>query len=117
MKKMQLNKFKTLLQQQKEEIMLFIKNHHVEIDFDGDETDEIQAKILARSAAQILARNQEKLGKIESALKKIDGGHNFGQCEECGEDIAEKRLLINPGFNTCIGCAEDLEILRKNQGR
>lgn len=116
MKKMQLNKFKTILQQEKEDLMIFIKNHHHDIDFDGDETDEIQAKIIARAAAQLLARKQEKLVKVETALKKIDVG-NFGACESCGEDIAEKRLLINPGFNTCISCAEELEILKKNQVR
>jgi len=113
---MQLNKFKTILQQEKENLMVFIKNHHHDIDFDGDETDEIQAKIIARAAAQILVRKQEKLTKIETALKKIGTG-NFGTCESCGEDIAEKRLLFNPGFNTCVICAEELETLKKNQIR
>ncbi len=115
---MQLNKFKTLLQQEKESLMIFIKNHHHhDIDFDGDETDEIQAKIIARSNAQLLARKQEKLIKIDTAIRKIEAGGNFGQCEECGDDIAEKRLLFNPGFNTCISCAEELELMKKNQVR
>jgi DnaK suppressor protein len=114
---MTLNKFKTLLEQQKEEIVIFIKNHQPDIDFEGDETDEIQAKIIARSDAQILARKQEKLVKIEAALKKISTGANFGQCESCGDYIAEKRLLFNPVFNTCISCAEELEILKKNRAR
>ena len=99
--------------------MTFIKDHHLHlaIDFDGDETDEIQAKIIARAAAQLLVRKQEKLVKIDNALKKIDLGGNYGQCEECGEDIAEKRLTFNPDFNTCISCAEELEIMKKNQVR
>jgi DnaK suppressor protein len=50
--------------------------------------------------------------KIDNALKKIADG-SFGNCEECGEEIAEKRLLINPGFITCIGCAEKLELMKR----
>lgn len=116
MKKMQLSKFKDLLQSEKNEIIMFIKNHQPDIDYQGDATDEIQAKILARTNAQILARKQDKLNKIQLALKKIETGH-FGDCEECGEEITEKRLLINPDFHTCISCAEELEMLKKNQVR
>lgn len=113
---MQLTKFKKLLQSQKEEITLFIKNHPADVDFDGDETDEIQAKIIARTAAEILARKRERLQKIDMAIKKIDDG-KYGDCEECSDPIAEKRLLFNPGFNTCISCAEGLEALKKSRAR
>jgi DnaK suppressor protein len=111
---MKYTKFKEMLLKNKDEINLYIKNHPREIDFEGDETDIIQAKILARSAAQIIARNQENLIKIEIALKKIAEG-SFGVCEECGDGISEKRLMFNPGFNSCISCAEELELLKKNQ--
>lgn len=113
---MQLDKFKTLLQQERFDIMNYISNHPTEIDFDGDDTDVIQAKILARSAAEILAKKQDKLRKIEFAMKKIETG-NYGDCEECEEPIALKRLMIDPGFNTCISCAEYNEILRKKNSK
>ncbi len=113
---MQLNNFKTLLQQERSDIMNYIKNHNTEIDFDGDDTDVIQAKILARTASEILAKKQDKLLKIDLAMKKIDSGE-YGNCEGCDEPIAEKRLLFNPGFNTCISCAEYNEMLRKNGNR
>lgn len=111
---MQLNKFKKLLENQKEEIMLFIKNNQQAIDFDGDETDEIQAKILARSAEQLISIKQVRLNKINNALKRIGEG-GFGQCEGCGEDISEKRLLIDPGFSNCVSCSEELDILKRRQ--
>lgn len=107
-------KFEQMLLKKKEEINLYIKNHPREIDFEGDETDIIQAKILARAASQIIARHHDSLIKIEIALKKIVEG-SFGICEECGDGISEKRLMFNPGFNFCIGCAEELELLKKNQ--
>lgn len=116
MKKMQLAKFRDLLVKDKEAIALFISNHSHEIDHLGDETDAIQAKIIARSNAQIVARNRDKLLKIDFALKKIAAG-DYGNCEECDEPIAEKRLMFNPSLNTCIGCAERLEIIRKSQAR
>lgn len=109
---MLLNKFKSVLEQEKQDIMLFIKNHQNEIDADGDETDEIQARIIARTNAQILAKKQDKLLKIEMAMKKIASG-KFGECEGCGEEIGEKRLAFNPGFNTCISCQEHIELRKK----
>ena len=48
--------------------MVFIKNHHNEIDFEGDETDEIQAKIIARAAAEILARGGQLIGTALASL-------------------------------------------------
>jgi len=31
------------------------------------------------------------------------------ECEECGEQIAAKRLLVRPTATTCIRCQEQLE--------
>lgn len=88
------------------------QNPTIDIDIDGDETDEIQGKILALATAQLVARDKEKMNKILNAMKKINDG-SFGYCEECGEEIAEKRLLANPGAVTCISCAEQIEIIEK----
>lgn len=114
---MQLNRFKKILLKEKTDILGFIENNaDIDIDIEGDETDAIQAKILARSAAEILAKKQDKLSKINLAIKKIDAG-SFGICEECGDDISEKRLMINPGFNLCISCSEHNEMIKKNNAR
>jgi len=109
---MQLIKFKNLLEKDKYETNLFIENHHIEIDHTGDETDAIQAKILARAAAQIVARKRDKLIKIDFALKKIANG-SFGICEACEEPIAEKRLAFNPSFNQCVSCSERADLLKR----
>jgi DnaK suppressor protein len=117
MKKVFLNKIKKILKEEQKEIIsrVNINSTNNLIDVDGDDVDVIQAKILALTDAQLIARDKEKILKIENALKKIVDG-SFGYCEECGEEIAEKRLLINPGFITCIGCAEKLELMRKRGG-
>jgi DnaK suppressor protein len=79
------------------------------VDTDGDETDEIQGNLLIELQKQLTARKSEKILKIDLALDKIDL-KTYGLCEDCGDVIPEKRLLINPYFVTCVGCAEDREI-------
>lgn len=114
MKKAILDKIKKVLLSEREELLN--KNYSVEIDIDGDETDEIQGNILASVNQQLSSRDSHKLARIQNALKKIDD-KTFGLCEECGEDIAEKRLEANPHFATCISCAEQQEIENKHRKR
>lgn len=116
MKKNFINKIEKILEDEKSSILEKFKQTDMSyIDESGDSVDAIQAGILALAISQLAVRDKEKLNRINNAMKKITEG-TFGLCEECGESISEKRLLINPGFVTCIGCAEHLEILeRKNR--
>lgn len=86
-----------------------------EIDTDGDETDEIQANMLIEMNSHLLSRNAAKLVKIEDALRRLDD-KSYGLCEDCEEEIPEKRLLANPYYLTCVTCAEQREIIEK-QGK
>jgi DnaK suppressor protein len=113
MKKSFLNKLRKQIEEEKNSISYTLKqNVAIDIDTDGDETDEIQAKILTLASTQLMARNKTKLIHLDIALKKISEGI-FGTCEECDEEISEKRLTINPCFTTCISCAEHLELKQK----
>lgn len=107
MKKTVTKKVQQILIIRKKEL-LSKTNKDLDIDMDGDETDEIQAKIIANIASQINAREKEQLVKIEKALLKIKDG-TYGLCEECEEVIGEKRLLAYPESNLCIGCAENID--------
>ena len=49
-------------------------------------------------------RRQAELQRIEAAFKRIEDGE-FGECASCGEDIAIKRLQLDPAVAVCIGCA------------
>tara|TARA_B100000965_G_scaffold292098_1_gene249931 strand:- start:6380 stop:6706 length:327 start_codon:yes stop_codon:yes gene_type:complete len=44
-----------------------------------------------------------KISQIENTLKRIELG-TFGICISCGEEISEKRLLIDPTVLKCIDC-------------
>ena len=41
---------------------------------------------------------------IRSALDRMDDG-TYGQCEQCGEDIAPDRLEVVPEADRCVRCA------------
>jgi DnaK suppressor protein len=46
----------------------------------------------------------ETLQEIEDALSKFEAG-TYGQCESCGDPIAEARLEAMPAARLCITCA------------
>lgn len=49
-----------------------------------------------------------QLKEIDSALDKI-AGNTYGVCEECEEEINEKRLEANPVARYCITCKRMME--------
>lgn len=57
----------------------------------------------AMALAEERMRNQE-IERIKGALMRIDSG-DFGYCLACGEEIAPKRLAVDPTSATCIRCA------------
>jgi len=53
-------------------------------------------------------RERKLLIKIERTLEKIKEG-SFGICEECGCEIADKRLEARPVVTLCIDCKTEQE--------
>jgi DnaK suppressor protein len=107
MKKTLIKKLEKLLNDRRTEIIAK-SARELDIDIDGDETDEIQGKAIANVLGQITARNKEQVARIDKALTKIKDG-TFGTCEECSEKIGEKRLEFNPEFHNCFECADQNE--------
>jgi len=48
-------------------------------------------------------RDRNLIVKIREALDRIDQG-TYGICEECGEEISERRLMARPVTTLCIDC-------------
>jgi len=42
--------------------------------------------------------------RLNAALIRLEEGE-YGYCEDCGEDIALKRLELDPAASKCISCA------------
>lgn len=51
-------------------------------------------------------KSKTRLARLEQALRIIDDPE-FGYCLECGEEIAEKRLMALPESRLCTACAEE----------
>lgn len=74
----------------------------------ADEADLATNVINQQVTFNIRQRELNKLQLIENALHKIDNG-TYGICEECDEEIAEKRLENQPWTTLCITHAEEQE--------
>lgn len=63
--------------------------------------DSLQQQAMAQATER---QRAAELARIEAALKRIDEGE-YGICQECGEEIGDKRLEIDPAVGLCIACA------------
>ena len=67
--------------------------------------DALQGQEMAKAGDQ---RRKFELQRLQAALKRLDHGE-FGECLECGEDIAEARLKADPSTTLCVECASARE--------
>ncbi len=67
--------------------------------------DALQQQAMAKATDE---RADIELLQIQGALGRIKAGE-YGYCINCGEDIAEGRLRVDPGVLACIECAEKAE--------
>ena len=67
------------------------------------------SSFIDRSLSQnICDRESLKIRRLEQSLDDLADGV-YGVCEECGEDIAIKRLKANPLARHCIECKTAIE--------
>lgn len=102
-----LQKIKKILLIQKQDLLNKL-SQKLEIDTDGDDTDEIQANISIGLNNSLNIRNAAKLKQVEEALGRLEDS-TYGICQNCEEEIVEKRLMLNPYFLICVSCAEEIE--------
>ena len=58
-----------------------------------------------QAMAEAQERNRKRdLIRIEQAERRIREGE-YGYCSECGEEIADGRLAIDPMAEKCVNCA------------
>lgn len=60
-------------------------------------------QIQAMANAQSRRRAAERR-RISAALKRLEEGE-FGYCVDCGEEIAARRLELDPATPQCVDCA------------
>jgi DnaK suppressor protein len=113
MNKTQLKKFRTLLEEKRDEIVRRAQqtlSEDMALDSNElpDEMDLASTEYLQSFTFRLRGREKSFLSKIQKAIEKIDQG-DFGNCEECGEEISLKRLEARPETTLCIRCKEEQE--------
>lgn len=71
----------------------------------ADPADGTQQALERDLAIHSLDRDSSLAKRIHAALHRLDDG-TYGECIECGDEIALKRLKAIPWAELCIGCQE-----------
>ncbi len=107
MKEQRLLHFKNILDKKMEtllgEALKTVDTMSKEDDNFPDPTDRATLESDRNFELRIRDRERKLLSKIEAALQKIEDG-TYGICDECGEQISEKRLEYRPEATLCITC-------------
>ncbi len=74
-----------------------------------DAVESSEADIQGDIEFALIQMKAETLNKINDALSRLEQG-NYGNCFECGEEIAEKRLRALPFAVRCKDCEEAREV-------
>jgi DnaK suppressor protein len=118
-RKRDLDKFKKILVEQREQLVGNAKKAvtgeiHLDPDDFPDEIDAASSEVNLAFQGRLRERERGLLAKIEEALQKIEQGV-YGECESCGEEIGLKRLEARPVAELCIDCKSEQERMERHQ--
>mgnify|MGYP001481668592 FL=1 len=112
MNKKKLEEFQELLQEQMDQLLLDAGKTVSEMTDEKtnfpDPTDRASLESDRNFELRIRDRERRLIGKIREALDRIEAG-DFGECEDCGDQIGEARLKARPVTTLCIECKTEQE--------
>jgi DnaK suppressor protein len=79
-----------------------------------DAVESSEADIQGDIEFALIQMKSETLNKINDALTRLEQD-NYGNCFDCGEEIAEKRLRALPFAVRCKDCEEAREIAEQRE--
>src|SRR5437773_2726515 len=79
-----------------------------------DAVESSEADIQDEIEFALISMKSETLNKIDDALMRLEQG-DYGNCFECGEEIAEKRLRALPFAVRCKDCEEARETAERRE--
>ena len=104
LKRALISKKANILKEVKEEISKYVSGDNKQlVDTANDEGDWAQVDISEDLSLQRLSAYRKLMYNIDEAVRKIEEG-TYGICEDCGEEISEKRLLVLPAATLCVDC-------------
>lgn len=100
----------TLLSQQQSELLVKARDGlelsmNRERDGGRDSLDESTEEELLSTELRLRDREKGLLAKIRSAQQRLED-RTINECEDCGEPIGFKRLMVRPVTTLCISCKE-----------
>jgi len=114
-----IRKREEILKEVKKEITGHFKgNKRIEVETALDNGDWSLLNLAEDMDVAILERHKDALNKIDESLIKLKEG-SYGICEDCGQEISEKRLNALPFAIYCLECQrkkEELEEIAKERG-
>lgn len=113
MNKKNLERFKTILLTQREELIetarsTLASDLGINVDDLPDEMDLASAEYDHAMNFRLRGREKTLIRKIDLAIERIKDGE-YGVCDECGDDISARRLEARPVTTLCIRCKEEQE--------
>ena len=99
------------LTKKRKELVQDIHAHAVRLaitEGEHDPIDVVQSMNQRDQAVTFLNSMWKNLANIDTALRAFDA-NKYGICDECGEEIALRRLETIPWASHCVRCQEQLE--------
>ena len=79
-----------------------------------DAVESSEADIQEEIEFALIQMKSETLNKVNDALGRLEQG-DYGNCFDCGEEIAEKRLRALPFAVRCKDCEEAREVAQQRE--
>lgn len=118
MDKKTVNKFRKQLLEERQRLLnnaASTKRNDLYVSTDdlADEADLASVELSQGVVFNLRMKEKEMMSEIDSALERLDS-EDFGQCEECGDEIPMRRLELFPTARLCIQHQEEKERRKKN---
>jgi DnaK suppressor protein len=123
MERTRYEELKTMLEERKREILSEVHEKIRDVRTENtfgkmnevlDAGESSEADIQEDIEFALIQMKAETLSKINEALARLEEGA-YGNCYECGEEIAERRLRALPFAVRCKDCEEAREIAAKRE--
>jgi len=118
------NELKRMLVERRREIQAEVQGRMRDVRAEGtwgskqadvvDAVESSEADIQDEIEFALIQMKSETLNKIVDALTRLEQG-DYGNCFECGEEIAEKRLRALPFAVRCKDCEEAREAAEQRE--
>ncbi len=115
------NELKTMLEDRRRQLMSDVQGRMRDVRSEGlkdrevlDQGESSEVDIQDDIEFALIQMKSETLNKINEALRRLDEG-TYGNCFECGDEIAQPRLRALPFAVRCKDCEEARETAEQRE--